>query len=101
MKMPYSYDRPVGMIASNRASVAKFEDQKHGDVNFDDTFTREEKQLGTSASQPTIQSHVMPKYGITDEDNENYAETLKLMYPEPGLRETFVPGVVFDSHYRK
>ena len=100
MRVPYPFEKPSGMIASNRASVAKFEDQKHGQDGLDDTFTREEKGLMSSASQPAIQSYTMPQYP-TGDDDDNYEENLKLMYPEPGLRDTFVPGVVFDSHYRK
>lgn len=102
IQMPNNFDRSVGQLASNRASVAKFEDQRHGDENnLDDTFTREEKVLATSASQPVINSHSMPRYNYFDDDDDNYAENLKLMYPEPGLRETFVPGVHFAIHKPK
>lgn len=33
-----------------------------------------------------------------DDEDEDYEENLRLMYPEPGLRDTFVPGVYIDSH---
>lgn len=104
VQMPHQFQGPVGSVASNKGSVAKFEDQQLGqDKNFDDTFTRDDKGLTASASQPIIQSHAMRRYHspMMDDDEEEYAENLKMMYPEPGLRETFVPGVYFDSHVHR
>lgn len=42
----------------------------------------------------------MPRYN-QDDDDDNYEENLKYMYPEPGLRDTFVPGVYIDSHTQR
>mmetsp|Transcript_8735 Transcript_8735/g.9925 ORF Transcript_8735/g.9925 Transcript_8735/m.9925 type:complete len:91 (-) Transcript_8735:16-288(-) len=90
------------MVASNRGSVAKFEDQMHGkDTNFDDTFTRDDKGLASSLSQPVIQSNAMPNYGYFDDNGIDYSQSLKYLYPEPGLRDTFVEGVYIDSHPSK
>ena len=104
VQMPINFAHVPGTVASNKGSVAKFEDQKlgHGDNNLDDTFTREEKNLTASASVPTIRSNAMRRYNngpydIDDDDDNEYAEKLKLMYPEPGLKNTFVKGVYNDS----
>jgi hypothetical protein len=102
VQMPSNPNQYVGSMASNKGSVAKFEDQKHGHTSnkLDDTFTREEKTMTMSASQPILKNYrTVGRYSNPyDDDDEDFATNLKLMYPEPGLRETFVNGVNFDSH---
>lgn len=103
VRFPSNFDMIPGSEASNKGSVARFEDQKMGrSDNLDDTFTREEKNLVSSASQPIIKSNVMTRYANPyDDDDEEFEQNLKYMYPEPGLRNTFVEGVYNQSLRRK
>jgi len=105
VQMPSIFQGPLGSVASNKGSVVKFEDQKYDDnkLPLDDTFTREEHTLTASASQPIIKNTVSGRYNTQlDDDEENFNEkNLRLMYPEPGYRDTFVDGVHHDSHVRR
>ncbi len=99
IQAPSRFQGSVGSVASNKGSVVRFEDQQHEPSHppaLDDTFTREEKGLTVSASQPILKPQVNQNvhYG---EDDGDLQENLKYMYPEPGLRDTFVKGVYNQS----
>ena len=98
---PSQFQKSMGSVASNKGSVARFEDQQLGKApGLDDTFIREEKTLTASASQPIIKSNAMRRYTsppFDDDDDPQMAQNLKFMYPEPGLKDTFVNGVYTQS----
>lgn len=101
VQYPSQFQSGMNTVASNKGSVAKFEDQQLGNRgNLNDTFIREDNNLTASASQPIIKSNAMRRYvspPFDDDDEPEMGESLKFMYPEPGLKSTFVKGTYNDS----
>ena len=80
------------MITNQRGGGPDLADSFNRDENFERTWDK--RSLSRASSHPNLQRQSHNAFGYSIEEDEKDKERLKLMYPEPGLRETFVRGVI-------